>query len=57
MGSSYDRFKERSTPIRSRRVKQYLIPYFIPAHPGTRDEDMVNLALWLKKHRFRLDQV
>ncbi|MVY94907.1 DUF3362 domain-containing protein, partial [Enterobacteriaceae bacterium 8376wD7] len=37
--------------------EQYLIPYFISAHPGTRDEDMVNLALWLKKHRFRLDQV
>ena len=33
--------------------EQYLIPYFISAHPGTRDEDMVNLALWLKKHRFR----
>ncbi|MCX9458449.1 DUF3362 domain-containing protein, partial [Vibrio cholerae] len=37
--------------------EQYLIPYFISAHPGTRDEDMVNLALWLKKNRFRLDQV
>jgi uncharacterized radical SAM protein YgiQ len=37
--------------------KQYLIPYFISAHPGTRDEDMMNLALWLKKHRYRVDQV
>ncbi|MDP2265662.1 MAG: DUF3362 domain-containing protein, partial [Thiobacillus sp.] len=37
--------------------KQYLIPYFIAAHPGTTDEDMLNLALWLKKHEFRLDQV
>ncbi len=37
--------------------KQYLIPYFIAAHPGTMDEDMLNLALWLKKNRFKPDQV
>jgi uncharacterized radical SAM protein YgiQ len=37
--------------------EQYLIPYFIAAHPGTTDEDMLNLALWLKKNDFRLDQV
>jgi len=37
--------------------KQYLIPYFIAAHPGATDEDMLNLALWLKKNNFRLDQV
>jgi radical SAM superfamily enzyme YgiQ (UPF0313 family) len=37
--------------------EQYLIPYFIAAHPGTTDEDMLELALWLKKNGFRLDQV
>jgi uncharacterized radical SAM protein YgiQ len=37
--------------------KQYLIPYFIAAHPGCTDEDMLNLALWLKKNDFKLDQV
>ena len=37
--------------------EQYLIPYFIAAHPGTSDRDMVNLALWLKRHGFRADQV
>jgi uncharacterized radical SAM protein YgiQ len=37
--------------------KQYLIPYFISAHPGTTDKDMVNLALWLKENDFKLDQV
>ncbi len=37
--------------------KQYLIPYFIAAHPGTTDEDMMNLALWLKQNRYRADQV
>lgn len=37
--------------------KQYLIPYFIAAHPGTTDEDMLNLALWLKANGFKPDQV
>ncbi|MCN4144821.1 MAG: YgiQ family radical SAM protein [Thiohalomonas sp.] len=37
--------------------EQYLIPYFIAAHPGTTIEDMINLALWLKENNFRLDQV
>lgn len=36
--------------------EQYLIPYFIAAHPGTRDEDMLELALWLKTNNFRLDK-
>ncbi|MEY3446048.1 MAG: hypothetical protein RIR45_803 [Pseudomonadota bacterium] len=37
--------------------KQFLIPYFIAAHPGTSDDDMMNLAVWLKKNGFRADQV
>jgi uncharacterized radical SAM protein YgiQ len=37
--------------------KQYLIPYFIAAHPGTTDADMLELALWLKKNGYRADQV
>ena len=37
--------------------EQYLIPYFIAAHPGTTDEDMLELALWLKEHGYRADQV
>jgi radical SAM superfamily enzyme YgiQ (UPF0313 family) len=37
--------------------EQYLVPYFIAAHPGTTDSDMLNLALWLKSNNFRLDQV
>ena len=37
--------------------EQYLIPYFIAAHPGTTDEDMLELALWLKKNNYRLDKV
>jgi uncharacterized radical SAM protein YgiQ len=37
--------------------EQYLIPYFIAAHPGTTDKDMLELALWLKKNGYRADQV
>lgn len=37
--------------------KQYLIPYFIAAHPGTTDRDMMNLALWLKRNDYKADQV
>uniref|UniRef100_Q47EI9 Radical SAM n=1 Tax=Dechloromonas aromatica (strain RCB) TaxID=159087 RepID=Q47EI9_DECAR len=55
---SYDRFKQLFDRFsREAGKEQYLIPYFIAAHPGTTDEDMLNLALWLKKNNFRLDQV
>jgi uncharacterized radical SAM protein YgiQ len=55
---TYDAFKEMFEQFSKEAGKeQYLIPYFIAAHPGTTDEDMVNLALWLKKNDFRADQV
>ncbi|MDB5395427.1 MAG: YgiQ family radical protein [Rhodospirillales bacterium] len=55
---SYDTFKEMFERYSKEAGKeQYLIPYFIAAHPGTTDEDMMNLALWLKKNKFRADQV
>ena len=55
---SYDRFKQLFDRFSAEAGKQqYLIPYFIAAHPGTSDEDMMHLALWLKKNGFRADQV
>ena len=55
---SYDKFKEMFDHYsKLAGKKQYLIPYFISAHPGTTDRDMVNLALWLKDNDFKLDQV
>ena len=55
---SYDKFKALFDKFSLEAgKKQYLIPYFIAAHPGTSDEDMMNLALWLKKNGFRADQV
>ncbi|MEI6382572.1 MAG: YgiQ family radical SAM protein [Betaproteobacteria bacterium] len=55
---SYDRFKQMFDRYSAEAgKKQYLIPYFIAAHPGTRDEDMMHLAVWLKQNGFRADQV
>jgi uncharacterized radical SAM protein YgiQ len=55
---TYDRFKELFDRFSAEAGKQqFLIPYFIAAHPGTTDEDMMNLALWLKRNGFRADQV
>ncbi len=55
---NYDKFKQLFDKFTAEAgKKQFLIPYFIAAHPGTSDEDMMNLAIWLKKNGFRADQV
>ncbi|MCM5557101.1 YgiQ family radical SAM protein [Pleomorphomonas sp. JP5] len=55
---AYDRFKQLFDAAAAEAGKKYfLIPYFIAAHPGTSDEDMMNLAIWLKKNGYRADQV
>ncbi|CAM3786847.1 hypothetical protein VA7868_01294 [Vibrio aerogenes CECT 7868] len=55
---TYDKFKAMFEKFSAEAgKKQYLIPYFISAHPGTEDEDMLNLALWLKQNNFECDQV
>ena len=55
---AYDEFKEMFEKFTKKAgKKQFLIPYFIAAHPGTTDTDMMNLALWLKTNDFRADQV
>ena len=55
---AYDKFKQMFDQAAKQAGKKYfLIPYFIAAHPGTTDEDMMHLALWLKKNGFRADQV
>ena len=55
---TFHRFKELFDQYsKAAGKKQYLIPYFIAAHPGCEDEDMINLAFWLKKNKYRLDQV
>jgi uncharacterized radical SAM protein YgiQ len=55
---SYDRFKQLfDAAARAAKKDYFLIPYFIAAHPGTTDEDMMHLALWLKRNKYRADQV
>lgn len=55
---SFDRFRSMfDAASKKAGKKQYLIPYFIAAHPGTTDEDMLQLALWLKSNSFKPDQV
>ncbi|MDQ6994432.1 MAG: YgiQ family radical SAM protein [Mariprofundaceae bacterium] len=55
---TYDAFKKLFEKFsKEAGKKQYLIPYFIAAHPGTTDQDMLNLALWLKKNAYKADQV
>ena len=56
--AAYDRFKALFDQASQAAGKeQFLIPYFIAAHPGTSDQDMLNLALWLKRNGLRVDQV
>lgn len=55
---AYEKFKQLFDQAAKEAGKEYfLIPYFIAAHPGTTDEDMMHLALWLKKNKYRADQV
>jgi uncharacterized radical SAM protein YgiQ len=56
--ATYDRFKQLfDAAAKAANKRYYLIPYFIAAHPGTSDQDMMQLALWLKRNRYRADQV
>ncbi len=57
MGSYYDFKRMFEKYSKQAKKKQYLIPYFIAAHPGCTDEEMLNLSLWLKRNDFRVDQV
>ena len=55
---TYDEFKRLFDKYSKEAGKeQYLIPYFIAAHPGTTSKDMMLLAVWLKQNGFRADQV
>jgi uncharacterized radical SAM protein YgiQ len=54
----FERFCERFDASSQRAGKrQYVIPYLIAAHPGCRDEDMLQTALWLKRRGLFVDQV
>ena len=53
-----ERFMERfDSASRAHGKKQFIIPYFIAAHPGATATDMLEVALWLKKRGMHVDQV
>jgi len=55
---SYERFQTMfACASKDAGKEQYDIPYFISGHPGSTLEDMVELALWLKKNGRRPRQV
>lgn len=47
-------FEEKS---RECGKKQYIIPYFIAAHPGCGDKEMIDLVRWLQSRKLFVDQV
>lgn len=54
----YDRFRQAFTRENKRiEKKQYLLPYFISAHPGATIDSAVDLALYMKRHGFIPKQV
>ncbi len=56
--ADFERFA-RSFREESRKAgkKQYLIPYFIASHPASTLDDMIQLAVFLKRNGYRPDQV
>ncbi|MDD5226349.1 MAG: YgiQ family radical SAM protein [Candidatus Omnitrophica bacterium] len=54
----YERFAERfKTATRKAGKEQYLVNYFISAHPGCTDGDARELAAYLAAHRMHPEQV
>jgi uncharacterized radical SAM protein YgiQ len=50
-----DAFKKASA--NAGKAKQYLVPYYIASHPGSDLHAMIDLAVFLKRHGYRPDQV
>ena len=54
----YEKFRHRFYELtKSMDKKQYLVPYLMSSHPGSRPEDAIELALFLKKEGLHPEQV
>ncbi|MCP4251080.1 MAG: YgiQ family radical SAM protein [bacterium] len=54
----FDAFAEQFDRASRRAGKeQYLVPYFIASHPGCGPEEMIDLAVYLKRGGYKPDQV
>jgi len=57
-GDTFDRFARGFEEASERAGReQYLVPYFIASHPGSGSEEMIELALYLKRNGYRPRQV
>ena len=55
---SYLRFKKRYEQYNKEEQKeQYIVPYLMSSHPGSTLNDAIELALFLKREKFRPQQV
>jgi uncharacterized radical SAM protein YgiQ len=55
---AFDTFARKFRAASERAGKeQYVVPYFIASHPGSTAEDMIDLAVFLKRHGYRPRQV
>ena len=50
-----EQYKEASKA--AGKPKQFLVPYFIAGHPGSGLDEMIDLAVYLKRNGYRPDQV
>jgi uncharacterized radical SAM protein YgiQ len=56
--AEFETFQRKFAKASERAGKeQYLVPYFIASHPGSGVADMIELAVFLKKHGYRPRQV
>ncbi|MEF9983524.1 MAG: YgiQ family radical SAM protein [Oscillospiraceae bacterium] len=56
--SVFDRFSEKFYKITKELGKeQYLVPYLMSSHPGSTIKDALELAVYLKRHNMRPEQV
>lgn len=54
----YEKFEKKFYDItKSMGKEQYLVPYLMSSHPGCTLDDAVELAVFLKKHNIRPEQV
>jgi uncharacterized radical SAM protein YgiQ len=51
-------FKAKFERLNQKHAKrQFIVPYFIASHPGSTLQHALELALFMKKHRIRVEQV
>ena len=54
----YEKFRHRFYELtKSMNKRQYLVPYLMSSHPGSKPEDAIELALFLKKEGLHPEQV